>query len=192
MAGQRKPPSKLRGLSNVGADTHAKATENRESRAKRWDDTLAPPGYEQDIWQICLRFRDLATHADVYMRAGMPVMYHNISRTLDWFRVKDGSRAFMARGDGTIDMTYRQAYKYAAPPHGRWQQVVELAVEEFWSRTWSGDALADFCDFEIFEQMMHVVCDRAYSRHLKSAYVKPEPEPVPWNRDGHRKRRITK
>jgi hypothetical protein len=192
MAGQRKPPSKLRGLSSVGAETHAKATENRENRAKRWDDSLAPPGYEQDVWQICLMFRDLATRADVYIRAGMPVMYHNVSRTLDWFRVKQGDRAFMARGDGTIDMTYRQVYKYAAPPRGRWQHVVEQAVDEFWTRVWSNDPLADFCDFETFEQMIYAVCDRAYSKHLAAQHNRTPPEPVTWNRDGHRKRRITK
>lgn len=137
-------------------------------------------------------FRDLATKDGIYVDARLPVLYVSIERTLNWFHASTGDRSFRKKGDGTVELTYAQVYGYVPGARGRWDLVVEAAIEEFWTRTWDHDALADFCDFETFEQMMYIVCDRAKSRHLKSQHVKKEPEPMVWNRDGHRRRRTGK
>lgn len=188
--GDRKPPSKFRALNQAGTQHHERSEVNQASR-RRWSEEDAPASYDQQLWSFALMFRDLAGRNGVYVDGRLPVVYVAIERTINWFDAKAGSRPFQRRGDGTIEMTYRQAYKYV-DGQGRWAKVVEAAIDEFWTRAWDDDALHDFCDFEIFDQMMHVVCDRAYSRHLQSTHVKTTPEPVRWNRDGHRKRRITK
>lgn len=169
------------------------APERPAQRKQPYDPAVAPAGYDQDYWGMAVLFRDRAMK-DVNLRVGPPVIYGEMRRVFEWFDLEHGSRAFQKRGDGTVEKTFGQMYRDGKGSRQTWVQVGYAVIEEFWSRRWDDDALTWFCDKDVIERMATVVCERWLSQRMKArraATPLPEPEPLQWNREGHRKRRRT-
>lgn len=158
-----------------------------------YDPTRAPAGYDQDYWGMAVLFRDLAMK-DVNLRAGVPVIYGELRRIFEWFDLEHGSRPFQKRGDGFVEIKFGGMYRDGAGKRLTWVQVGYAIIREFWSRNWDDDALAYFTDKEIFERIAARVVERWLTERQRAklaARPQQEIQPMTWNREGHRRRRIT-
>lgn len=162
---------------------------SQQTRRQPYDPTRAPAGYDQEGWHLALLFRDLAEKDGVSLRAGVPVIYGELSRVFERFDLEHGSRAFQKRGDGHVERTFGQMYRDEKNRPVPWLRVGEAVIREFWSRYWDADALTYFCDLDVFEEMATRVCERWLAQRMKAMRTtESAPEPMKWNREGHKRR----
>jgi hypothetical protein len=182
----------LRAREQAGGTGYGAGSARQTTRPARFDPAHVPDGAHPGYWHAAILFRDLALENGVSLRAGVPVIYAEIRRVFEWFDLEGGTRAFWQRGDGTVELTFAQVYRDAAGRRLPWAEVGEAIIREFWNRQWDSSALEYFCDPDVLTEVARYACEEWQLLRLKTARREsppPAPQPVTWNRDGHRKRR---
>lgn len=108
-----------------------------------------PPGWDEDVWALSLRFRAYARHDGIELAAGLPVIYAEIEALVTRWQMREraASHEYVQEVDGCTrrhlpaDMADRCWYHW--PPHQvhaqvarelTWQQMIAIIMAEFWSR----------------------------------------------------------